>query len=226
MALKIKNKKEKRKKYFSKNFKKLAFILIELMTVVAIIGLLSTVVSVSASKSRVKTRDTKRKADLATLQIALELYYDSHGTYKVADSGYAYTQQPLGGGAGWIGLENCPAVYNLADPKCYITAISRVLYNEGFLSEPFLESPVGGTRTVQVGSNFVEVQGVYGYMLYVCNSETAYSLTAYLENPTDEERMTICKSCQAKFHGSPFWGKNYAIGNYEFPAIGNCPQIY
>lgn len=220
MAPKIK--KQKNKKHFPKNFRKLAFTLIELITVVAIISLLSAIVSVSASKSRVKARDTKRKADLATLQIALELYYESHGTYRVADSGYAYTQAPLGGGAGWIGLENCPATYNPADPKCYITAISKVLYNEGFLPEPFLESPVGGTSTV--GSD--PVQGAYGYMLYVCNSGTAYSLTAYLENPTDEERMTICQSCQTQFHGSPFYGKNYAIGNYKFPAIGNCPGTY
>jgi len=189
------------------------------MTVVAIIGLLSTIVSVSASKSRVKTRDTKRKADLATLQIALELYYDSHGTYKVADSGYAYAQAPLGGGAGWVSLEQNNVTI---PPGGYITAVTRRLYNEGFLPEPFLESPTGGTSTV--GSN--PVQGPYGYMLYVCNSETAYSLTAYLENPTDEERMTICKSCQATFHGSPFWGKNYAIGNYTFPAVGNCPETY
>jgi len=208
-----------RSRFLPQNFKKLAFTLIELMTVVAIISLLSAIVSVSASKARIKTRDTKRKADLQTLQIALELYYDSHGTYKVADSGYAYTQQPLGGGAGWVSLENglFPG---------YLTAVTRVLYNEGFLTEPFLESPIGGTTTVQVGTNIVEVQGAYGYMLYVCNSGTAYSLSAYLENPTDEERQTICQSCQSKFHGSPFWGKNYAIGNYIFPAIGNCPQIY
>lgn len=45
--------------------------------VVAIIGMLSSVVLASLNTARQKGRDTRRIADLAQLQVALELYYSS-----------------------------------------------------------------------------------------------------------------------------------------------------
>lgn len=61
--------------------KKNAFTLIELLVVIAIIGLLASIVLVSLNTARAKARDTKRKADVGQLQIALELYYDTNGQY-------------------------------------------------------------------------------------------------------------------------------------------------
>ncbi|MFA6492969.1 MAG: type II secretion system protein [Patescibacteria group bacterium] len=67
-------------KYFSK---KRGFTLIELLLVVAIIVVLASLVLVSVSKSRQSARDGKRKADLSTIQLALEMYKDSKGAYPV-----------------------------------------------------------------------------------------------------------------------------------------------
>lgn len=60
---------------------KSGFTLIELLVVIAIIGLLSSVVLASLNSARAKARDAKRQADLKQLQLALELYFDSNGSY-------------------------------------------------------------------------------------------------------------------------------------------------
>lgn len=57
------------------------FTLIELLVVIAIIGLLSSVVLASLNTARGKARDAKRMAELDQLQLALEMYYDTVGSY-------------------------------------------------------------------------------------------------------------------------------------------------
>ncbi len=61
---------------------KSGFTLIELLVVISIIGLLSSIVLTSVNSARAKARDARRKSDLHTIQLALELYYDKYGTYK------------------------------------------------------------------------------------------------------------------------------------------------
>jgi len=58
-----------------------AFTLVELLVVIAIIGLLSTIAVVSLNSSRSKSRDTKRMADIHQIITAMQLYYDTNGTY-------------------------------------------------------------------------------------------------------------------------------------------------
>jgi type II secretion system protein G len=53
------------------------FTLMEMMLVIFIIGVLSTVVITGLSSSRMKARDDERVADLAQLQLALEMYYNA-----------------------------------------------------------------------------------------------------------------------------------------------------
>jgi prepilin-type N-terminal cleavage/methylation domain-containing protein len=64
-------------------FSRRAFTLIELLVVISIIGLLSTIATVSLSGSRSKGRDAKRISDLRQIQTALEMYRDNdaNGNY-------------------------------------------------------------------------------------------------------------------------------------------------
>ncbi len=62
------------------------FTLIELLVVIAIIGILSSVVLASMNTARKKARDARRQADLKSLQLALESYYDTNSAYPDAEA--------------------------------------------------------------------------------------------------------------------------------------------
>ena len=73
------------------NQAKRGFTLIELLVVIAIIGILSSVVLASLNSARKKGRDARRIADVKQLQLALELYYDTSGSYPSAINGTLLT---------------------------------------------------------------------------------------------------------------------------------------
>jgi len=57
------------------------FSLIELLIVVAIMGILSGIVYANFSQARASARDDTRKSDLKQLALALEMYRAQHGRY-------------------------------------------------------------------------------------------------------------------------------------------------
>lgn len=57
------------------------FTIIELLAAVAIIGIVLTLILFSVSESTTQARDADRKADLRTVQAALELYRQDNGRY-------------------------------------------------------------------------------------------------------------------------------------------------
>lgn len=68
------------------------FTLVELLVVVAIIGILSAIVLASMSGARSKGRDAKRISDIKNLQLALQLYYDgNNSTYPSGDGSVSST---------------------------------------------------------------------------------------------------------------------------------------
>ncbi len=54
------------------------FTLIELLVVVAIIGMLSSIITASLNSARAKARDARRVSDLKQLNMAIMLYYDDN----------------------------------------------------------------------------------------------------------------------------------------------------
>jgi type II secretion system protein G len=57
------------------------FTLVELLVVVMIIGILTTIVTVGLQSAKNKSRDAKRIADIKTIQLALATYYNDNGFY-------------------------------------------------------------------------------------------------------------------------------------------------
>lgn len=102
------------------------FTLVELIIVVAIIGILSTLGLNSYADILAKARDTKRKADLREVQVALQQYYVEYGTFQVANSGYS------NGGNGWLSYVG----------GAYTTSVVQALYAEGFLERDDIEDPM------------------------------------------------------------------------------------
>lgn len=60
---------------------KKGFTLIELLIVIAIIGILASIVLVSLGDARRSARDTQRVANIRNAQLALELYNNDNGGY-------------------------------------------------------------------------------------------------------------------------------------------------
>ncbi len=58
-----------------------AFTLVELLIVMAILGILASIALVSFRSSQARSRDAQRKADLKQITNALELYYSDYGKY-------------------------------------------------------------------------------------------------------------------------------------------------
>lgn len=62
---------------------KKAFTLMELIIVIAILGILASIISANFLNSLKKGRDAKRKGDLEQIQRALEIYYEDNKAYPV-----------------------------------------------------------------------------------------------------------------------------------------------
>ena len=91
------------------------FTLIELVVIVAIIGVLSAIIATKVSGARVNARDAQRFKDLETLQAAVEMYFRDNGHYPVVDPivgvaphWYASFDAPAFMGNGITGNPNTP----------------------------------------------------------------------------------------------------------------------
>lgn len=154
-----------------------AFTLIELLVVIAIIGILATVSIVNFNSAKMKARDAKRKSDLATIQQALEMYYDDKGNYPKI-SGWAFSTDDVSAtNSGWGQLQNELKDYTSKLPVDPVNKLNSPNY-----------SPDGPWR---------EKSFVYAYGRDTANFSGKYDLVAKLENPSDQDRTD--KKCW-KFH--------------------------
>ena len=86
--------------------KKLGFTLIEVLIVIFIIGLLASVILVGLGAFRQRGRDTRRIADLRSVQNGLELYYSKTGYYPPPSDWSGVQNELVNAG---IGIENIPS---------------------------------------------------------------------------------------------------------------------
>lgn len=78
---------------------KKGFTFIELLVVISIISLLASIILASLNAVRIKARDSKRIQEIIQLRTAMELYYDTNGTYPPTlneNSGYDLSYLPAG----------------------------------------------------------------------------------------------------------------------------------
>ncbi len=107
--------------------KRKGFTLIEILIVIGILSVISSVVVVSTNSSRAKARDTKRLADFSEFEAALYNYYDSYGVYPCGDN------QPL-------------------DPVTGLKTLTNQMTYDSSHSNPFLDGerdtpPINGVKT-------------------------------------------------------------------------------
>lgn len=100
-----------------KNQKKFVkgFTLLEVLVVVAIVGVLVTAITINFSDSNKQARDTQRQSDLRELQNAIELYKSKYGQYP----------EGCNGPDNWSGQAGSP--YECSSDNEYIEGISEFL---------------------------------------------------------------------------------------------------
>jgi prepilin-type N-terminal cleavage/methylation domain-containing protein len=187
-----------------KNTKR-GFTMIDLLAVIAIIGILSSVVLASLLTSRQKSRDAKRIFDLGQVQLALELYFDRTQSYP---SSTPKICGPLGtlvceGTSGATG--NDAAIVGLADTK------------QKFLAKAPLPSGGGGTAVAY-----------YYYGLLSTNLDctgqvscTRYSLGTTLER---SDNTVLRSDADQPVPAGAFFGDSDNCG--AALAVGKTEQCY
>lgn len=158
--------------------------MVELLIVLAIVGILSAVVLVSLNSAREKAADTRRKSDLAQIVRALNLYFDAHGNYMDATSGCG------SGGNGWFNYENGGS---------YPRSMSGCLKDEGLTGGEIIDP--SGAKTTNVTSQ------EHVYMKYTCSLGTYVfaslkSEPRFVDGPTNG---TCCAGCDSTY------GMNYYV---------------
>lgn len=150
------------KKFLKSSF---GFTLIELLIVIAIIGILATLLMVNFLNVQQKARDAQRKSDVRQIQSALELYRADQGAYPATlYSADCPTSSSLAGGT--------PSVTYMQKIPCDPSGTSW--YNSG----KYNYSLSGNTYTLQAcieNSKDTDQNVVSG--LAGCSSTKGYQLT-------------------------------------------------
>lgn len=118
------------------------FTLIELLIVIAIIGILATLISANYIGVRQRARDTSRKSDLRQLQSALELYKSDVGSYPNGFSNKSVTNTASCNNASRVAFS-----YNTVNymTKVPCDPLSSSTFNGG---NYYYTSPAGATYTL------------------------------------------------------------------------------
>ncbi len=93
------------------------FTLIEILLVLAAIGLVISLSAIAYNQARSKSRDNKRVSDIAVIQLALETYHRQEGRYPDTLT----AGQPLTGPSGITYLASVPTAPNVLDGNCATT---------------------------------------------------------------------------------------------------------
>ncbi len=144
-----------------KHKKQKGFTLIEMLVVIAIIGLLSSVIFASLKIGKTQANDARRLQDIKALGTAMDLYFADHNVYPFDTAGYTITSNQ----AAWesqLGPELRPYLPKMPQPPNQ---------NAG----PYVYSVLPPSLNVCIPMSFA----------VSCATTTNYAILAYavLENP-------------------------------------------
>ena len=153
---------------------KKGFTLIELMVAISIVAIISTIAFTSFTQSQMRARDLKRKQDLHSIAVALELFYQVNRRYPCSGAGNvawifsSSTSWLVDSNAGTCGGSNTSIA-----PR-YIAALPK---------DP-LEDNTTGVGSTNRNYAYYSPDTVAG-----CTPGQSYALVTHLENATDPDRL-------------------------------------
>lgn len=112
-----------------KNNKLSGFTLLELLVVIFIIAIISTLAYVSMENARARARDARRLSDIYMIRQALNYYKDVEGSYPV---NLSEPSQPFSGPSGKIYLKPMPSDPKTKQPYSYSLLVDdkyRLVFN-------------------------------------------------------------------------------------------------
>ncbi len=153
------------------------FTLIELLIVIAIIGLLASIVTTSLLSARIKGRDAKRKGDFQAISSAMQLYFSTYNTYPPEKP-----QTACGGTDAWASSNGtCGGQWLTTDNNFYT----------------FMGSVPKDPLNTGINAGWSTVNYVYSY--YPALGGRDYELVTQLENSADSSR---CATKIAYYHNT------------------------
>ncbi len=136
------------------------FSLLELLVVLAIIGMLAGVISIAMSQARIRGRDAKRAGDMRQMITSLDQYYVQHGIYPTGTASV--------GGAGVL----------LSDPAAFDSAEEAMIPNYVPMM-PTAPSPADGSCDSGSG------RGGNNYWYEAADDGSTYTMTFCLGKGTE-----------------------------------------
>lgn len=198
--------------------KKQGFTIVELLVIIVVIGILSTISVFAYNGVQAKARDTDRISDLQGIADAIKLYRTKVGhdvqTVGVvkADCGRYEGDgvTPMGGGSnnggnGWFNYESTSTTN-------YSVSVLHCLTFKGYLNDSFVD-PTGcaSTTGTPAPGRTCSTTG-YAYMKYSCtiDGQTVTYLYARLEAGGDNLKTRNSGGCSA-ISAADTWGMNYYV---------------
>lgn len=164
------------------------FTLVELLVVMAIIGVLAAIVIVNLNESQKRSRDSRRKSDLNTILTGMMLYYDDHNTFSLSGCNCGYNNE----GRGWFNYVG----------GAYTTSIAEYLKSSNYLNNIIID-PSGDTSCSGTNGS-CETNDQHTYMLhYDMNHTPSKKVTVYARMESTKSTNDINNSCSTSYYSVP-----------------------
>ncbi len=173
------------------------FSLVELMVTITIISILSAIGYVSYSSAQVNARDSRRKQDLRSLQVAVELFNQTNKRFPCS-------------GASWeVSGTTPPWISDVATTACLGTTTTSLSpnYINPIPTDPKSNSTSAPLATGTYGYGYYSVNAAFGS----CAMGTYYIFVTQLENAADPDTLA----------NKPKSVCGINLGSGSTPAFGN-----
>lgn len=179
---------------------KAGFTIVELIVVIAVIGILAAIVMANYNGAQAKARDTKRISHLNSIAESLTSYrlkYNDQITSTTCTGGYN------GGGSGW---------FNYIGTN-YTKDILSCMTDKGYLDSSFVDPTGCGTTGGSSAPGYTCTRSGYAYMKSTCTvgTQTVTVLMARLETQGSVANLQGANAVCSSSSYATSYGMNYMI---------------